>query len=72
MLWPTLERWSNFLSQLITLPASLCMALNLERGDFVGVLVQAVLGGVTVSMNERPELFDRIYVKGKVTILSLA
>lgn len=48
------------------------MALNLERGDFVGVLVQAVLGGVAASMNERPELFDRIYVKEKVTMLSLA
>lgn len=48
MPWPTLERpkcdGRIFLSQFTTLPASLCMALNLERGDFVGVLIQAVLG----------------------------
>lgn len=62
MPWPTSERPKSdgriSLSQFTTLSASLCMALNLERGDFGGVLIQAVLGGersMTVSMNERPE-----------------
>lgn len=48
MPWPTLERpkcdGRDFLSQFTTSPASLYMALNLERGDFVSVLIQAVLG----------------------------
>lgn len=48
MPWPTLERpkcdGRIFLSEFTSLPASLCLVLNLERGESVGVIIQAVLG----------------------------